>query len=232
MNASRPNSKLNKILPILIYLVPIFFFIISYFLTTTSGEDIHQGANNFRFTTNIDPLNDAASAFNYNSRITDMYAWSVIDFYDYQFRFGPDIIFRLLDIILASAVFCFATYVILNRKPKLTLKDASIFCALFLFLIVTPFGRAFYNEFSMIHNYVPLALITIVFAIPYLKLAQKNSINHPILFNALLPIFGLYFGMAATITPLAFLSTVIIYCIINRKKLSRPPIWFYTGIIG
>ena len=45
-------------------------------------------------------------------------------------------------------------------------------------------------------------------------------------------VLGLYFGMAATITPLAFLLTVVIYSIIKHKSIKRPPLWFFTGIIG
>ena len=144
-----------KILASLLYSLPIIFFLVSYFLITTSGEDIFQGANNFRTGLALNPLGDAINAFNFNSRITDMYAWPVIDYFDYQFAFGPDIIFRLIDVIIASAVFYFATYIILSRKPKLIIKDALIFCAIFSVFIVTPIGRVFYLEFSMIHNYVP-----------------------------------------------------------------------------
>lgn len=226
-------SKRNKITAIILYLLPILFFIVSYFLITTSGEDIFQGANNFRTGAELNPLQDAINAFSYNSRITDMYAWTVIDFFDYQFAFGPDLIFRLIDVVLASAVFYFTTYLILNHKPKLLIKDALIFCATFLVFIITPFGRTFYIEFSMIHNYVPLALITLIFAIPYLRLLTKNPIiGHQKLLNIVMPILGLYFGMAATITPLAFLITVIIYCLINHKNLTRPPVWFFTGLAG
>ena len=38
--------------------------------------------------------------------------------------------------------------------------------------------------------------------------------------------------MSATITPLAFLATIIIYFIIRRKHLIKPPLWFCTGIVG
>jgi hypothetical protein len=47
-----------------------------------------------------------------------------------------------------------------------------------------------------------------------------------------MPLLGLYFGMAATVTPLAFIVTIAIYCLINRKNLTRPPLWFFTGLIG
>ncbi|MBR3230834.1 GtrA family protein [Candidatus Saccharibacteria bacterium] len=223
----------NKIFAAILYSLPVIFFIVSFFLITTSGEDIFQGANSLRTGATLNPIGDAINAFHYNSRITDMYAWSVIDFFDYQFSFGPDIIFRTIDVLLASAVFYFATYIVLDRKPKLALKDALIYCGIFVIFIVTPFGRNFYLEFSMIHNYIPLALITLLFSIPYLKLVtNQKPTKHQKLFNFLMPLLGLYFGMAATITPLAFIATVAIYYIIRRKSLSRPPLWFFTGLAG
>lgn len=221
-----------KILASLLYSLPIIFFLVSYFLITTSGEDIFQGANNFRTGLALNPLGDAINAFNFNSRITDMYAWPVIDYFDYQFAFGPDIIFRLIDVIMASAVFYFATYIILSRKPKLIIKDALIFCAIFSVFIVTPIGRVFYLEFSMIHNYVPPTLAVLIFSIPFLKLIQNQSPTaHPKLLNIFLPLLGLYIGMASTITPLAILATIIFYCIIKRKNLTRPPLWFFSSLI-
>lgn len=217
----------------ILYALPVIFFIISYFLITTSGEDIWQGASSFRTEPTINPINDAVNAFNFNSRITDMYAWAVIKFFDYQFRFGPDFIFRTIDVILAASTFYLATYLILARKPKLQIKDALIFCATFLAIIIVPFGRPFYHEFSMIHNYVPLAFITLLFCTPFVNLLRNSPpTKRPVLLSIGMLLAGLYFGMAATITPLAFLATVILYCIIKRKSLSWPPAWFWTGVVG
>lgn len=227
----QPLNK-SKLFAIFLYLLPVIFFIISYFFITTSGEDIFQGANSFRSNNTLNPIKDALNAFSFNGRVTDMYAWAVIDFYDYQFSFGPDIIFRLIDVVMASSVFYFATYIIQNRRPKLIIKDALIFCATFVTFIITPFGRNFYLEFSMIHNYVPLTLVTIIFSVPFLKLLTGNcSAKHQKLLNIILPFLGLYFGMATTITPLAFFITVVFYCVIRHKNLNRPPLWFFTGLV-
>lgn len=227
------KTKKQIFFSVILYALPILFFIFSYFLLTTSGEDIWQGAGRFRTSATLNPLQDAINAFNFNSRITDMYAWAVIDFFDYQFSFGPDIIFRIIDVLMASATFYLATYIILGRKPKLFIKDALVFCATFALFIFAPFGRPFYHEFSMIHNYVPLALSTLLFSIPYLNLLRNQAPKkHLALLSIGMLLLGLYFGMAATITPLAFLLTIIIYCIIKRKSLKRPPLWFFTGIIG
>ena len=223
----------NQVFSIILYLMPVIFAISTTFLITTSCEDNFQGAGNFRNGVEINVINDAANAFQFNSRITDMYAWSIIDFYDYQFQFGPDTILRLIDATAIILVFYLATYLTLNRKPKLLIKDSLIFCAVFAVFIITPFGRAFYHEFSMIHNYVPLAIITMLFSIPYLKLLTNSTANRrPLLLTILMLFAGLYFGMSATITPLAFLATVILFCIIKRKTLHIPPLWFFSGIIG
>ena len=234
MKPQSPKHPLfRKILICFLYALPVIFSLLTVFLITTSGEDNFQGAGNLNNGAEIDILQDAKNAFSYNSRITDVYAWTIIDFYDYQFRFGPDTFFRLLDVITITAVFYLSTYLILNRKPKLQLKDALVFCGLFTAFIITPFGRAFYHEFSMIHNYVPLALITLLFSFPYLHLVTRpRSPKHPFFFTMLMLVTGLIFGMSATITPLAFLATTIIYTIVRRKHLTKPPLWFYAGLIG
>lgn len=223
----------SRIVPILIYAIPVIFFIVSYFLLTASGEDIFQGAGNFANGNSINPIADAAQAFLFNSRITDMYAWSVIDFYDYQFSFGVDTIFRIIDVLITIAVFYVSTYLILDRRPKLEIKDALIFTGFFAVFIVSPFARPFYEEFSMVHNYPPLILATLIFAIPYLKLILgKPNKNHLGLFSILMLLLGFYFGAATTVTPIAFLATLGIYCLLNRKKLKSLPAWFFTGIVG
>ena len=190
------KTKKQIFFSVILYALPILFFIISYFLLTTSGEDIWQGAGRFRTSATLNPFQDAVNAFNFNSRITDMYAWAVIDFFDYQFSFGPDIIFRILYVLMASATFYLATYIILGRKPKLLIKDALVFCATFSLFIFTPFGRPFYHEFSMIHNYVPLALSTLLFSIPYLNLIRNQAPQkHLTLLTIGMLFLGLYFGI-------------------------------------
>ena len=229
---SSKHLPLKKAFSCLLYVLPIIFSLLTVFLITTSGEDNFQGAGNLNNGAEINVLQDAKNAFNYNSRLTDVYAWTIIDFYDNQFQFGPDTILRLIDVTMISIVFYLITYIILNRKPKLQLKDALIFCGSFTMFIITPFGRPFYHEFSMIHNYVPLALITLLFSIPYLKLITNQSTKHSILLVPLMFLAGIIFGMSATITPLAFLATAIIYIIVRRKHLTKPPLWFYTGLLG
>ena len=228
----KPTKK--QVFATILYILPILFSFLTVFLITTSGEDNFQGAGNLANGVEIDVTQDAINAFNYNSRITDVYAWSVIDFYDHQYAFSWDTVLRLIDVVAISAVFFLATYIILGRKPKLLIKDSLVFCLTFFVFIITPFGRAFYHEFSMIHNYVPLALITLLFSIPYVNFIYDNNreSKHPIFFPILMLLAGVLFGMSATVTPLAFLGTVILYIIIRRKHLKKPSLWFYIGLIG
>lgn len=240
----------KQVFAFLLYALPVAFSVGSMFLITTSGEDIFQGAGNYMNDAEVTPLEDARAAFEFNSRLTDMYAWSVIDYYDYQFNGGIDFFLRLVDAVAISGVFYLAVYLILGEKPRIKLRDAFIFAGVFVTFILTPFGRAFYHEFSMIHNYVPLALLALGFAIPYVNLVRADlktakSVKSPknlewyskffskkTGFIILMLILGLGFGMSATITPLAFLLTVIIFCLVRRKSLSWPPAWFFSGIIG
>ena len=233
MKRTAKNTKKNQILSVLIYCLPIIFFIISYFLITTSCEDIYQGAGRLSNGFELNAINDMKAAFNHSGRIPDMYAWSVIDLFDYQFKFGIDTIFRIIDVIAITGVLLLTTYIILGRKPKLQIKDSLIFCSVFVAIIFSMFGRRLYTEFSMIHNYVFLVLVTLIFSIPYLKLLFKKEIKdkHHLLTILWLPT-GIIFGMSTTITPLAFLLTAIIYLIIKRPKLKNLPAWFYTGLIG
>ena len=230
---NQKNPRSHRLLAFLLYCLPVLFFIVSYFLITTSGEDIHQGAGNYSNGVEINAVSDSINAFNHSGRITDMYAWTVIDFFDYQYSFGIDTIFRIIDVILISSTFYLAAYVILGRKPKLEIKDALVFCATFVAVIFSMFGRRLYSEFSMIHNYVPLIFITLLFSVPYLKLLLKKPVadKYHLLSIGLL-LLGFLFGMSTTITPLAFFITTVAFVIIKHKELSKIPVWFYTGLIG
>lgn len=242
-SASKKKLSKTQIKSLILYALPVLFFTISYFLLTTSGEDIHQGANTLANGGTLDFFGDMGRAFEHSGRFTDMYAWSIIDLFDYQYSFGVDTIFRLIDVLVISGAFYFATYIALGRKPKLEIKDSLIFCGIFAAVIFSPFGRRLYSEFSMIHNYAPLALLTCLFALPYLKLLDNPKdqttgfkFTSKKLAILMLPL-GFFFGMSTIITPIAILATIAIYFLINIKKiknkqLKNPPVWFYTGILA
>ncbi len=201
------NGTLKKFLTGALYVLPVVFFVVCYFLITATEEDIAQGAG-----TTPDVLGDLLAAFRNNARLADMYAWAVINFFDYQYSFGIDTVFRLIDVVGAMGVLVLSTSVVLGRKPKWQLKDAVILAGIFLMIFLTPFGYTLYRGFSMIHNYLIIALALLGFALPFLwKLRGKEV---PRLYKKwwiAIPM-GLVFGLSANFPPLAFLAT---YCVMK-----------------
>lgn len=212
----------KKIISCLLYSLPIVFFIVCYFLIVTSGEDIFQGAN-----TMPDIVGDSIAAFNHSARLADMYAWSSINFFDYTFSFGPDTIFRLLDVALAFLTFYLATFIALSRRPRLRLTDASVFAGIFLCVMLTSYGTTLYGGFSKIHNYLLISTVTLGFLLIFIKdlLGQKTFEKTRFLHNFAVPlmlILGFIFGLTSSVTAVAFLLTLPIFAII--QKITRQKI--------
>lgn len=217
----------RKVLAGLLYGVAALFFVISYFGMTTSGEDIYQGAN-----TEPAILEDMGAAFLHNARLPDMYAWSVINFFDYQFSFGADTIFRLIDVVLGVGVLYLVTYFVLGRKLKLELSDATIFATGFLMLFLTPHGRPLYAGFSTIHNYLPIAMITLGFTTPYLRRLMGREVRERWWLAILMLVFGVGFGMSSNLTPVAFLVTWVIVLIVRLARKEKMRVWEILGVVG
>lgn len=199
------SAKLKKVATWLLYLLPVVFFAICYFLLTATEEDIAQGAG-----TTPEVWKDLVAGFRYNARLADMYAWAVINFFDYQYSFGIDTIFRLIDLLAVTGLLMLLTSVILGRRPRLKLKDASVFMGCFLMLVLTPYGYTLYRGFSMIHNYLIIALAMVGFCLPFIRKASGGAI--PKFYRkwwVAIPM-GLVFGMSANFPPLAFLATYIV----------------------
>ncbi len=223
----------KRILSIFLYALPIVFFTICYFLIVTSGEDIFQGANS-----TPDIINDSIAAFNHSARLADMYAWSSINFFDYTFSFGPDIFFRLFDVVLAFITFYLATYIALGRHPKLQLKDACIFSGIFLGVMLTSYGTTLYGGFSKIHNYLFISSITLGFCLVYFKdlLGQKLP-KSPWFIIAML-LFGFIFGLTSSVTGVAFLLCLPVYSLylhFSKQKIKFKQFifsWRSAGILG
>ena len=89
--------KRNKIIAILLYVLPVLFFVNSYFLMTTSGEDMAQGASQ---TPNA--IESAVSWFKWSGRASDAYQYAIIKYYSYTSFEGSfsNFVFRLLNIAL------------------------------------------------------------------------------------------------------------------------------------
>lgn len=224
---------MKKFLAYLLYGLPVIFFGVCYFLMTVWGEDIIQGAG-----TAPDVWNDIVGAFRHNSRLSDMYAWTVINFFDFQYGFGVDTVFRLIDVVMATGIIYLLTSLILGRWPKLKLKDSLVFALCFLVIFVTPHGYTLYRGFSVIHNYLIIGLATVAFGLPFVRslAGQKVSKMYQKWWFAL--IIGLIFGMSSNITPIAFLICFVLVKLWQMwrtksgGKAWRLPAWQWWMLAG
>ncbi len=229
----RPRMK--KTISFLMYLIPILFFIVCYFVIVTSGEDIWQGAKS-----TVDIFGDSAAAFNHSVRLADMYAWSIINVFDYVYQFGPDTIFRIIDVLAAGSIIYMATYIALRRRPKLRLKDASVFLIIFLIIFLTSNGLTLYAGFSKIHNYLFITFFSLLFGIMYLRDLWGRKMPKKWWFAIVMLILGFVFGFASNVTAIVFIITVAIYGIIQiiSKKIHQKEIkqfflsWRFAGVVG
>lgn len=224
---------MKKILTALLYSLPVIFFVMSYFLMTVWCEDIIQGAGMAP-----DVWHDMMGAFHHNSRLSDMYAWAVINFFNYQYSFGVDTIFRLIDVIMATGLIYLLTTLILGRRPKWCLKDATIFGLSWLVIFLTPHGYTLYRGFSVIHNYLIIGLATVGFALPFVRhfAGEKVPKIYQKWWFALL--IGLIFGMSSNITPVAVLICFVLVKLwrMMREKAGkaawRLPGWQWWMLAG
>ncbi len=235
MTGGIKKSFLNKWLPGLLYAIPVLFFIICYFLMITSGEDIWQGA-----ASNVDIFNDAIAAFNHSVRLADMFAWSIINFFDYHFQFGSDTILRLLDVAAAFLIFYMATYIVLRRRPRYRLMDATVFCGIFLAVFLTSNGFNLYAGFSKAHNYLCIVFFTLAFGIFYLRDLWGRKAPKSKLFPLFMLVLGFLFGFASNVTAVVFLVTLVgyafYYCISQKSFITPLKSFFFSwrtfGVIG
>ena len=224
----------KKILAGLLFGLTAAFFVVSYFGITTSGEDVYQGAG-----TEPAVLEDMGAAFQHNARIPDMYAWAVINFFDYQYSFGVDTVFRLVDVMLGMGMLYLMTYVALGRRVRLELKDAVIWALGFLMIFLTPHGRVLYAGFSAIHNYLLIAMITLGFGLWYLRRVHGEGMRWRWWQAGLMLLAGVVFGLSSNLTPVAFLITFVgalVIRMVREKKigevLKRLRVWGILGVMG
>lgn len=232
-NCYTGNMK-RRIVAVLLFVLVGVFFVASYFLMTTSGEDVLQGAN-----TPPNVLGDAMAAFSYNARLSDMYAWSVINFFGYQYVFGVDTVFRLVDVVMGVGVIYCIAYLALGQRLQLRLRDAAVFAMGFLAVFLTPFGRVFYVGFSIIHNYLLIAIISLVFALPYLRKLRGGEVGKGLGFALVMLVAGVVFGCSSNLVPVAFLltlATVLIVRMVRTRKvmavLRRVERWEILSVVG
>lgn len=225
---------MRKVLAGVLMGLTVVFFVVSYFGITTSGEDIHQGAG-----TEPAVLEDAQAAFRHNARLPDMYAWAVINFFDYQYSFGVDTIFRVIDVMLGVGMLYLMVYGALGRKVKLELKDAVLWALGFLMIFLTPHGRVLYAGFSAIHNYLLIVMIALGFGLWYMKRVRGEELKDEWWRGILMLLGGVGFGLSSNLTPVAFLLTAVGVVIVRmvrakkvRKVLRGLRIWEVLGVVG
>ena len=213
MNPRR--ASLNAIKTAL-FVTPVLFFFAVYFLQVASSEDIHQGAGQ-----PIAIIDDASSAFRWSARLGDMYAWPVINFFDYKYEFGVDTVFRITDVALATGIFVLMTYVILGRRPKWKIKDALVFGASFLAVFLSVYSRPIVSSFSNIHNYLFIALFSLLFLLPFAQQLRGKKLS-PRLRNKLLMLAaGFLFAFSSNVTPMAFVATATLVVVYDRLVLKQ-----------
>lgn len=211
------KSNWQRYVSIILYAAPLLFFLIAYFTMVVAGEDIYQGANT---TPNV--FQDALSAFNWSARLSDMYGMSVINFFDYQYSFGIDTIFRLIDTIVGMGIVYLITSFILGYRPKLNLPNSTLFGLVFLALILLApnFSSVFLGGFSLIHNYLFIIGSGLLFAWIFFRTFKKYQNLTPTkrrLMVTLALLVGLIFGLSHNLTPIAFLLCLIIYLICSLR---------------
>jgi len=228
------QGVMKRVLAGVLFGLTVVFFVVSYFGITTSGEDVYQGAG-----TEPAVLEDMGAAFRHNARIPDMYAWAVINFFDYQYSFGVDTVFRLIDVALGVGILYLMTYAALGRRVRLELKDAVIWTLGFLMIFLTPHGRVLYAGFSAIHNYLLSAMLTLIFGIWYLKQVCGVEMKWKWWQVGLMLVLGVVFGLSSNLTPVAFLVTfvgVVVVRMVRERKvravLKRLKLWEILGVVG
>ena len=199
-----------------LYILPVLFFAVTYFLQTVSSEDIYQGAGR-----PISIIEDIQAAFHWNARLGDMYAWPVINFFDYTYKFGVDTIFRLLDVVMAFAIFFLITTIALGRRPRWKVQDALLFGISFLVVFLSDYSRSLVSSFSHIHNYLPTTLLPLLFLLPFIWSLHGREVLAGRGGKLIALVLGLLFALSSNVTPAAFLITAIFvggYTILFAKR--------------
>lgn len=199
-----------------LFTLPAVFFSIVYFLQVVSSEDIFQGAGR-----PVSIINDALSAFHWSARLGDMYAWSVINFFDYTYKFGVDTIFRLVDVFLAIGIFFIMSVLVLGRRPRLEIRDALLFGISFLVFFLSDYSRSLMASFSQIHNYLLIAFLSLVFLLPFVRQLRGKYLSPKPLNKLMMLVLGFFFAFSSNVTPVAFLTTAGLVVLYDRAVLKR-----------
>lgn len=216
-----------------LYIIPIVFLIVTYVFMTVAAEDIYQGAG-----TGSGFFQAAVDAFHYDSRISDMYAWTVIRAFDYQFSFGIDTIFRLINVLLSFGIIYMITALILGRRPGLRLGDGAVFATVFFLIFANNKYESLYLAFSNVHNYLTIGFITLLFLLPFGFSLLGRKLPGGVWFRGVMLICGFLFGMSCNLTPLAFVAVLLLmwfFGAVKERKFDLRKIlcsWEFAALIG
>lgn len=233
MKNAEKSGAAEKLLSLIMYLLPLAFLIITYLFMTVAAEDVYQGAG-----TGTGYLQGAINAFGYDSRLSDMYAWAVIKAFDYQYSFGFDTIFRLIDVAAGYAIIYLISYTALGKRLRLSVRDASVFAAAFIFVYLNKENSSLYVAFSNIHNYLFIGLFTLLFILPFSRKLLGRTLPDVRWFRWAMLLLGFIFGFSSNITPAAFMAALIVVCgyiIIAKKSFSIKNVlksWEFTAVLG
>ena len=227
----------EKICGVILYLLPILFLAACYFLMTVTGEDIWQGAG-----LKSQYLSRAADAFRYSSRLSDMYAWGVIGAFDYTYSFGPDTVFRALDVLMAFGIVYIISFIGIGRRLKLCIGDALVFNTIFCAIFLNENCEALYVAFSNIHNYLIIGLFSMLFFVPFARKAQGVSMSDGWRIKLCMMLLGFLFGLSSNVTPIVFLISFGICLIIwfanmiySKRKIDLIKLftsWEFFAVLG
>ncbi len=227
----------EKICSVILYLLPALFLAACYFLMTVTGEDLLQGAG-----LKGQYLYRAKNAFEYNARLSDMYAWGIIGAFDYIYSFGLDTVFRALDVLMGIGIVYIISYIGIGRRLKLCIGDALVFNTVFCAVFLDKNCESLYIAFSHIHNYLIIGIFTMIFYIPFARKAQGVVLPDGLCFKLGIMLLGFLFGFSSNITPIVFLISFFICMLIwlinvicNKTKINFKKIitsWETFAVLG
>ena len=225
---------IKKAFAALLFIMPALFFLEVYLLQAVSAEDLFQGAG-----TPPSVINDALGAFHWSSRLSDMYAWSVINYFDYTFQFGVDTIFRFIDVLMAIGILYIMVYIITERRPRLEIKDGLIFCITFLAIFLSIYSRPILAGFSQIHNYLLICLFSALFLLPFARLIRGKNLHTTVYSSIAMLAVGFLFAFSSNVLPATFLITAFLVISYNRihsksiKKINLAAnLWQIFALLG
>lgn len=232
MKNTMTKNKNNFAMQLAIYFVPLLIFL--YILNAvfpTQSDDLGAG---------IGGIKAAISSYNtWNGRLGELLRVAFGSYLSTTSWYAP------INAVIGAAVLLLSFTVIFARLPRRTLKDASIFCIMLMFVMFDPifsFGSVFYWAAGSF-NYLWIWLLLLLWILPYRLYWQEkfsSATKEPSTAAAHTDIgksiavfivgffagWGCEFGIVFIVVTVCFM----LYSFFGRKE--KLPLWFYCGIIG